>query len=67
MIEQLGELLAPLGIAYTPGKGSPGPDIGPFAKLGMRDALVDAGYGELAEREAPATKASGVLGRLLGR
>jgi hypothetical protein len=38
-----------------------------FAKLGMRDALVDAGYGELAEREAPPEGGSGFLGRLLGR
>jgi Zn-dependent M28 family amino/carboxypeptidase len=35
VIAQIGELLAPLGIAYTPDKGSPGPDIGPFAKQGM--------------------------------
>jgi hypothetical protein len=39
-----------------------------FAKLGMRDALVDAGYGELAEREAePPRGGPGLLGRMLGR
>lgn len=35
VIEQIGELLAPLGIIYEKGVGGPGPDIGPFAKLGM--------------------------------
>ena len=35
VIEQIGQLLAPLGIIYEKGKGGPGPDIGPFAKLGM--------------------------------
>ncbi len=35
VIEQIGALLAPLGIAYEATGGSPGPDIGPFAKLGM--------------------------------
>ena len=35
VIEQIGELLAPLGIVYEKDKGGPGPDIGPFAKLGM--------------------------------
>jgi len=28
-------LLEPLGIAYETGKGGPGPDITPFAKVGM--------------------------------
>jgi hypothetical protein len=35
VIEQIGQLLAPLGIVYEKGKGGPGPDIGPFASLGM--------------------------------
>ena len=40
-----------------------------FAALGMRDAMVDAGYPELAELEAPAAapRKRGGLGRLLGR
>ena len=38
-----------------------------FAALGMRDALVEAGYPELAELEAPPGKRRGALGRLLGR
>ena len=35
MIEQIGQLLAPLGIVYEKDKGGPGPDISPFASLGM--------------------------------
>jgi Zn-dependent M28 family amino/carboxypeptidase len=35
VIEQIAELLKPLGIDYEPGTGGPGPDIGPFATLGM--------------------------------
>lgn len=35
IIEQIGAVLAPLGIVYEAQGGSPGPDIGPFAKLGM--------------------------------
>jgi hypothetical protein len=35
VIEQIGKLLAPLGIAYEATGGEPGPDIGPFAKGGM--------------------------------
>jgi hypothetical protein len=35
VIEQIGALLAPLGIAYEATGGDPGPDIGPFAKVGM--------------------------------
>ena len=35
VIEQIAQLLAPLGIVYEKGKGGPGPDIGPFASLGM--------------------------------
>jgi carboxypeptidase Q len=35
VVEQIGALLAPLGIAYEATGGSPGPDIGPFARLGM--------------------------------
>ena len=33
--QQIAEALAPLGIAYTPDKGSAGPDISPFAEKGM--------------------------------
>lgn len=32
---QIAQALAPLGIAYTPGEGSPGPDISPFARDGV--------------------------------
>lgn len=32
---QIAEALAPLGIEYMPGKGSPGPDISPFAEQGL--------------------------------
>jgi len=32
---QIAQALAPLGIAHTPGDGHPGPDIGPFAEVGM--------------------------------
>lgn len=35
IIDQIGQLLAPLGIVHETDKGGPGPDIGPFAKLGM--------------------------------
>ncbi len=38
-----------------------------FAALGMRDALIEAGYPVLAELEAPPERSGGVLGRLLGR
>ena len=31
---QIAEALAPLGIEYTPGKGGPGPDVGPIAEKG---------------------------------
>ncbi|QWP76704.1 M28 family peptidase [Lysobacter sp. K5869] len=33
--KQIADALAPLGIEYTPGKGGPGPDIGPFAAQGL--------------------------------
>ena len=33
--KQIAEALAPLGIEYTPGKGGPGPDIGPIAEKGV--------------------------------
>lgn len=33
--KQIAEALAPLGIAYTPDQGGPGPDISPFAAKGM--------------------------------
>ena len=32
---QIADVLAPLGIAYTPEEGGPGPDISPFAGNGM--------------------------------
>ncbi|HEY5613475.1 MAG TPA: M28 family peptidase [Lysobacter sp.] len=32
---QIAEALAPLGIAYAPGTGGPGPDISPFAAQGL--------------------------------
>ena len=35
VIEQIGQLLAPLGITYEATGGEPGPDISPFAALGM--------------------------------
>ena len=35
VIDEIGRLLAPLGIVYDKQVGGPGPDIGPFAKLGM--------------------------------
>jgi len=35
VIEQIGRLLAPLGIIYEKDKGGPGPDISPFANVGM--------------------------------
>jgi len=37
---QIAEALAPLGIAYTPGEGGPGPDISPFAGKGMAWAAL---------------------------
>ena len=33
--QQIADALAPLGIAYTPGEGGPGPDISPFATQGL--------------------------------
>lgn len=35
VIERIAQVLAPLGIVYEKGKGGPGPDVGPFAELGM--------------------------------
>ena len=35
VIERIGQVLAPLGIAFDKLKGDAGPDIGPFAALGM--------------------------------
>ena len=35
-----GEVLAPLGIAHTPGEGGPGPDIGPLKDLGIAWAAL---------------------------
>ncbi len=34
-IDEIAELLSPLGIVYEKEKGGPGPDVGPFAALGM--------------------------------
>ena len=33
MIESIGEVMAPLGIAVEAGKGGPGPDVGPIVAL----------------------------------
>jgi Zn-dependent M28 family amino/carboxypeptidase len=38
--KQIADVLAPLGIAYTPGEGGPGPDIGPFASNGLAWAAL---------------------------
>jgi hypothetical protein len=35
VLDQIGQLLAPLGIVYEKNTGGPGPDIGPFAAVGM--------------------------------
>ena len=34
-VKQIADVLAPLGIEYTPGQGGPGPDVSPFAANGM--------------------------------
>ena len=39
-VQQIADVLAPLGIAYTPGEGGPGPDISPFAGNGMAWAAL---------------------------
>jgi Zn-dependent M28 family amino/carboxypeptidase len=39
-VKQIADVLAPLGIAFTPGEGGPGPDIGPFAGEGMAWAAL---------------------------
>ena len=39
-VQQIADVLAPLGIAYTPGEGGPGPDIGPFAGNGLAWAAL---------------------------
>ena len=39
-IRQIADVLAPLGIAHTPGEGGPGPDIGPFAGFGLSWAAL---------------------------
>ena len=39
-VQQIATALAPLGIAYTPGEGGPGPDISPFAARGMAWAAL---------------------------
>jgi carboxypeptidase Q len=38
--QQIAAVLAPLGIAYTPGEGGPGPDISPFAGFGLAWAAL---------------------------
>ena len=37
---QVAEALAPLGIAYTPAEGGPGPDVGPIAERGAAWAAL---------------------------
>ncbi|MUV15667.1 M20/M25/M40 family metallo-hydrolase [Lysobacter sp. HX-5-24] len=39
-VKQIADVLAPLGIAYTPGEGGPGPDISPFAGNGLAWAAL---------------------------
>jgi hypothetical protein len=39
-VEQIAQVLAPLGIEYTPGQGGPGPDISPIASNGMAWAAL---------------------------
>ena len=39
-VKQIADVLAPLGIAYTPGEGGPGPDISPFAGFGLAWAAL---------------------------
>ena len=39
-VEQIATVLAPLGIAHTPGEGGPGPDISPFARNGLAWAAL---------------------------
>ena len=38
--KQIAAALAPLGIEHTPGKGGPGPDIGPFVAQGLAWAAL---------------------------
>lgn len=38
--KQIADVLAPLGIEYTPGQGGPGPDISPFARNGLAWAAL---------------------------
>ena len=38
--KQIADVLAPLGIADTPGDGGPGPDVGPFAGNGLAWAAL---------------------------
>jgi Zn-dependent M28 family amino/carboxypeptidase len=38
--KQIADVLAPLGIAYTPGEGGPGPDVSPMARNGMAWAAL---------------------------
>ncbi len=40
VLAQLASVLKPLGIAYMPGSGGPGPDIGPFAAKGAAWAAL---------------------------
>jgi hypothetical protein len=39
-VKQIAAVLAPLGIAHTPGEGGPGPDISPFARNGLAWAAL---------------------------
>ncbi|KGQ18697.1 Aminopeptidase [Lysobacter dokdonensis DS-58] len=39
-VKQIADVLAPLGIAYTPGEGGPGPDISPMAAGGLAWAAL---------------------------
>src|SRR5690606_104399 len=41
VVRQIAQALAPLGIEYRPGKGSPGPDISPMAYSGMAWAALE--------------------------
>ena len=34
-VKQIADVLAPIGIAYPPGEGGPGPDVSPFAANGL--------------------------------
>jgi len=40
VVRQIAQALAPLDIEYTPGKGGPGPDLGPISRTGMAWAAL---------------------------